>query len=345
MTDCLNEIRRIIDGIYPMIRDLRRDLHKHPEIRYEEVRTAGKVVEHLRKLKVPHRTKVGKTGVVGVIRGKRKGKCVALRADMDALPMTEKNRFAHRSVNKGKMHACGHDGHTAGLVGVAYVLSRLKGKLKGSVKLIFQPAEEGGAGAAAMLRDGTFRDPKPDVIYALHTNPAIPLGKIGCRVGPMCASTTVVDIVFRGIGGHAARPHQSIDPIVMSAMFVQSVQTVVSRRVNPLDPAVLTFGTFQAGTVRNVIPDEALLSGTIRAYSTKVRDLVKREADVVLVVGSRLGEDFAYFQKKVPGTFFRLGNGSPKAPGHNPLFDFNDEALKTGMLVMSLVAIRWLEEC
>ncbi len=391
MTVKASEVRRVVSTVYPRIKALRRDLHRHPEIGYEEVRTAKKVGEHLRKLKIPHRRKVGRTGIVALIRGKRPGKCIALRADMDALPMQEKNRFAYRSVNEGRMHACGHDGHTANLVGVAHVLSRLKDHIKGSVKLVFQPAEEGGAGAAAMMEDGVLKNPKPDVIYGLHQTPSIPVGKIGCRPGPMCASTASIDIVFHGRGAHAARPHQAIDPIVMASSFVQTVQTIVSRRVDPLDEAVVTFGTLDAGTARNVIPDEARLSGTVRAYRKTVQSLILRElrriarntaramggsaevdyvdcyppvinddkataflkriavetvgkGNVVEADATMGGEDFAFFLEEVPGAFFRLGNGRPERPGHNPTFDFDDRALKTAMLVLSMLAIRWLEE-
>ena len=181
MTVTAKDIRRIVNEIYPVIRALRRDLHRHPETAYEEVRTAKKVSGHLKKLKIPHRTKVGRTGVVGVIRGKRGGKCIALRADMDALAMQEKNRFAHRSVIAGRMHACGHDGHTANLVGVAHVLSRLRRHIKGSVKLLFQPAEEGGAGAAAMLKDGAFRNPRPDGDRDCAGQGRVPGGSDVCR--------------------------------------------------------------------------------------------------------------------------------------------------------------------
>ena len=391
MTVSAQELKRIVHEIYPAIKALRRDIHKHPETAYTEVRTAKQVCAHLKKLKIPHRTKVGRTGVVGLIKGKTKGRCVALRADMDALAMQEKNRFAYRSVNAGVMHACGHDGHTADLVGVAHVLSRLRDRIRGSVKLIFQPAEEGGAGAAAMLADGAFEDPKPDVVYGLHTASASPLGKIGWRVGPICASTTALDVVFRGKGAHAAYPHKGIDPIAMAATFVQTVQTVVSRRVDPLEQGVVTFGSFHAGTARNIIPDSARLAGTARAYTKKTRDLINREVkriarnvaramggtvevDTALgyppVVNDRAattclrdtaidllgragvfeadatmgGEDFAFFLEKVPGAFFRLGNGTPDRSGHNPTFDFNDESLKNGMLVMSALTINWLAQ-
>ncbi len=271
------EIRRIIGEIHPRITALRRDLHAHPERGYHEFRTAGIVSRELRRLGIPHRAKVGRTGVVALIRGARPGPCVALRADMDALPIAEENDIPWRSVNAGVMHACGHDGHTANLLGVAEVLARMRGRMAGSVKLIFQPAEEGDGGADGMVRDGALRNPAPEVIYAFHTGAGMPEGEVGWRIGPICAATTSLDAVFRGRGGHAAGPHGTIDPVVMSARFLSAVQTVVSRRVNPLDQAVVTFGTWNAGTARNVIPDEAVLHGTLRTHVEAVRRLAVRE--------------------------------------------------------------------
>ena len=294
MADNTTALRRIIDEIYPRIVALRRDFHRHPEMGYREVRTAGIVSRELKRLGIPHRTKVGRTGVVGVLRGKRSGPCVALRADMDALPIREENvRLPWRSANPGVMHACGHDGHTANLVGVAHVLARMRDRLAGSVKLLFQPSEEGGAGAVEMIKDGALRNPKPDLVYAFHTGAAIPAGKVAWKSGPMCAATTSIDVTFRGRGGHAAAPHETIDPIVMSAQFLEAVQTIVSRRVDPLDQTVVTFGMWNAGTARNVIPDEAALFGTLRTYRDAVQRLASREvrriaANVARAAGGRV---------------------------------------------------------
>ena len=393
MPDRIADINRIIRDVFPMVRDLRRDLHKHPEIQYEEVRTAGKVSAHLKRLKIPHRTKVGDTGVVALIKGKRRGKCVALRADMDALPMPEATGLPYRSVNEGKMHACGHDGHTANLVGVAHVLSRLKDELKGSVKLIFQPAEEAGerGGAELMIRNGALRDPKPDVIFGLHTSHLYPVGSVAVRPGTMMASADFFDIVIRGRGAHAAYPHKGIDPIVIASAVLTELQTIVSRQLDPLQPAVVTIGQVQGGSASNVIPEEVRLGGTCRAYDRRARRMLLSQirkisvnvaralggsAEARLIKGypptinhdgpvaflretaagaldaqnlveappSMGGEDFSFYMEKVPGAFFWLGNGRPEVSIHNPMFDFNDQALKTGMLVMSLLALRWPPE-
>lgn len=384
-------VRKIIREIYPAVRDLRRDLHKHPETAYEEVRTAKVVSKHLRRLKIPHRTGVGKTGVVGLIRGKRRGKCLALRADMDALALDEKNRVSYRSVHKGRAHACGHDGHTANLVGVADILSRLREHLRGSVKLIFQPAEEGGAGAAAMLEDGAFERPKPDAIFGLHCDTTVPLGGIATSPGPVAAAADSIDITIRGAGAHAAFPHRGIDPIVISAAVIQALQTIASRHTPPAEPVVVTVGTIQGGSARNIIPDEVKMTGTFRTYDRKLRRTVPRQIEritrnVARAMGGSAeveysfdyppvindadchgflrklgvellgrknvrsaepvmgGEDFAFFLERAPGLFWRLGIGRDRGIGHSGSFNFDDRALRTGMLVTSLLALRWLKE-
>jgi amidohydrolase len=383
-------VKRMVHEIYPTIKALRRDLHRHPETAYEEVRTARVVSVLLKKFGIPHRTKVGKTGVVALIRGKHPGKCIAFRADMDALALEEKNRIPHRSVHPGRMHACGHDGHTANLVGVAHILSHLKEHIRGSVKLIFQPAEEGGAGAAAMLKDGAFRNPRPDVIYGLHCDTSFPVGSIAMSPGPTAAAADTFNITIRGRGTHAAYPHRGIDPIVISAEVIQTLQTIASRRTRPADPVVVTIGTIQGGSASNIIPDEVKMTGTFRTYDRKLRRVVPRQirqivrgvaramggsGDVECTFGyppvindrrsceflGRLGaellgrknvhpkppemggEDFAFFLEETPGVMFRLGNGSACGPGHSSTFNFNDRALPTGMLVITMLALRWLE--
>jgi len=294
------EVKKVIRRVYPQIRALRRDLHAHPETAFEEVRTAREVAEQLKRLKIPCRTRVGRTGVVGVLRGRHDGPCVALRADMDALPMPEENRFAHRSLNPGRMHACGHDGHTANLVGVAHVLSRLREHVRGSVKFIFQPAEESGVdgGAHHMIAEGVLSDPRPDVIFGLHVNHAVPLGKVSTLSGPLLASADFFDIRIHGKGTHAAYPHKGLDPIVIASAVVQALQTITSRRVQPLHPAVVTVGRISGGTARNIISELVTLGGTTRAYDAKTRRLLQQlvrkiPRDVARAMGGDAEVDFS----------------------------------------------------
>jgi amidohydrolase len=276
----MTQLRQRAEEIVSWLVEIRRDLHMHPEIRYEEVRTAGKVAEHLAEMGVEHRTGVGKTGVVALIRGKSDGPTVALRADMDALPIQEQNDVAYKSTVDGKMHACSHETHVTMLLGVARMLAE-DPPPKGNVKLLFQPAEEGGAGANAMIDDGALDDPKVDAIFAQHVYPDLAVGQIGLVYGTAWASTNAVDIEIRGQGTHAARPQLGRDPIVAAAHLIQSLQTIVSRRVDPLQGGVVTIGKIEAGTVRNVIPETAHLMGTVRALTEESRKLIIGEVERV----------------------------------------------------------------
>ncbi|AKQ57895.1 amidohydrolase/peptidase [Bordetella hinzii] len=257
---------------------LRRDIHAHPELAFQETRTATLVAERLRALGLEVHTGLGKTGVVGVLRAGSGKKSVGLRADMDALPMPEHNRFEHKSTIPGRMHGCGHDGHTAILLGAAQYLAAHP-DFDGTVNFIFQPAEEGGnAGARAMMEDGLFERFPCDAIFGLHNMPGMPVNQFGFRAGPTMASSNRWDIVIKGLGGHAAQPHAAVDPIVIAAEMVQALQTVVSRSRNPLDPAVLSITQIHAGDAYNVIPGEAVLRGTVRTYTVEALD--KIEADM-----------------------------------------------------------------
>ena len=261
------------EAIAPWLVEIRRDLHMHPELRYEEIRTAGRIAEILISLGVDHAANVGMTGVVGLIRGESDGPTVALRADMDALPIEEENDVPYRSVNPGKMHACGHETHVTMLLGVARMLSETPPSV-GNVKLIFQPAEEGGAGALRMIEDGVLQDPEVDAIFAHHVYPDIDVGKVGLVYGTAWASTDALDIEVIGSGCHAARPHLGRDPIVATAHFIQALQTIVSRNLNPKDCGVVTIGKIEGGTARNVIPDRVKLLGTVRALTEETRTLM-----------------------------------------------------------------------
>jgi len=254
---------------------IRRDIHAHPELCYEEQRTADVVAARLTEWGIPVVRGLGVTGVVGIIKNGTSGRAIGLRADMDALPMQELNTFEHASRHAGKMHACGHDGHTTMLLGAAHYLSQNR-NFDGTVYLIFQPAEEGGAGARRMMDDGLFERFPMDAVYGLHNWPGMAAGKFGVVAGPMMASSNEFRAVVKGKGAHAAQPHRGIDPVMVAVQIAQSWQTIISREKNPLDTAVLSITQIHAGSATNVIPDEAVMVGTVRTFTTGVLDLVER---------------------------------------------------------------------
>ncbi|MGO4478909.1 M20 aminoacylase family protein [Massilia sp. 2TAF26] len=254
---------------------IRRDIHAHPELCYEEQRTADVVAARLTEWGIPVVRGLGVTGVVGIIKNGPSERAIGLRADMDALPMQELNTFEHASRHAGKMHACGHDGHTTMLLGAAHYLSQNR-NFDGTVYLIFQPAEEGGAGARRMMDDGLFERFPMDAVYGLHNWPGMAAGKFGVVAGPMMASSNEFRAVVKGKGAHAAQPHRGIDPVMVAVQIAQSWQTIISREKNPLDTAVLSITQIHAGSATNVIPDEAVLVGTVRTFTTGVLDLVER---------------------------------------------------------------------
>jgi len=271
----MKSIQPIIDEILPEILDLRHALHAHPELGYEEHETAGRILDSLKSLpNLTIQSGIAGTGIVAVLNADKPGPCVALRAELDALPIQEESELPHKSQVPGKMHACGHDGHMSCLVGAARVLSRVADTLPGKVKFIWQPAEEGGAGGAAMREAGVLDDPPVDAIFALHGWPYLELGQVGLCVGATMASTDPWHVTVTGVGTHAAYPHKGIDPIVVGAQIVQSLQTIASRNVDPLESVVVTVARFQAGTATNIIPGKAALSGTIRTLNPQVREHV-----------------------------------------------------------------------
>ncbi len=266
-------IRREIEAVLPRVTNLRRDLHAHPELGYEERRTARIVAEELRSLPgVEVRTGIAGTGVVALLGAGLPGPCAALRADMDALPLEEASGVPHASKYPGKMHACGHDGHTAMLVGAAHVLHAFADELRGPVKLIFQPAEEGGGGALKMREAGVLRNPDVAAVFGLHNMPSPDLsaGDIALCDGPMMAGAGVFEITVRGRGGHAAVPQACVDPVYVGAQIVNALQSVVSRSNDPLDSLVVSVTKFNAGSARNIIPETAVLAGTFRALDAAV---------------------------------------------------------------------------
>ena len=257
------------------IQVIRRNIHAHPELRFEENLTADLVAEALSSWGIPIVRGMGKTGVVGRLDGALgPGKMIGLRADMDALPLQEHNTFAHASRHAGKMHACGHDGHTAMLLGAAQYLSNHR-DFKGSVIFIFQPAEEGGGGAREMIKDGLFKQFPCDAVFGLHNWPGIPVGDFGVTVGPMMASSNAFQITIKGRGGHAALPHNSADPVIAGVNVVQALQSIITRNKRPVDAAVLSITQFHAGETSNVIPDSAFIGGTVRTFTLEVLDLIE----------------------------------------------------------------------
>ncbi|MBC5809326.1 MAG: amidohydrolase [Candidatus Eremiobacteraeota bacterium] len=260
----------------------RRDLHAHPELGFEETRTAAIVAERLRGLGLDVHEGIAKTGVVGVLRGSRPGKTIMLRADMDALPLPEESDVSYRSTNEGKMHACGHDGHVAMLLGAAELVAARREDVAGTVMFCFQPAEEGKGGAREMVAEGLLERFGVERAYGLHLYSQLKTGTLGFRSGPFYASSDSIEITIHGHGGHGAAPHLSIDPILVAAEFVASVQKVVSRQVDPLEPAVVTIGSFHGGTTHNVIPSSVRLLGTVRAFDAGVREKMAERIERVL---------------------------------------------------------------
>jgi amidohydrolase len=274
---------KLIDSILQFqddLQDIRRDIHAHPELCYEEHRTADVVAQKLTEWGIPVVRGMGITGVVGIIKNGNSERAIGLRADIDALPMQETNTFSHASTHAGKMHACGHDGHTAMLLGAARHLAQHR-HFDGTVYVIFQPAEEGGAGAKRMIEDGLFQQCPMDAVFGMHNWPGMPAGSFGVVAGPMMASSNEFEVVVHGKGAHAAQPHKSIDPIMIAVQIAQGWQTIVSRNKNPLDAAVLSITQIHAGSATNVIPDHATLIGTVRTFSVETLDQIEQRMHAI----------------------------------------------------------------
>ncbi|MEJ7928456.1 M20 aminoacylase family protein [Ramlibacter sp. AN1015] len=254
---------------------IRRDIHAHPELCFEELRTSDLVAARLAEWGIPIHRGLGKTGVVGIVKNGSSERAVGLRADMDALPMQEFNTFAHASTHPGRMHACGHDGHTAMLLAAAQHLAKHR-NFDGTVYLIFQPAEEGGGGAREMIRDGLFEKFPMEAVFGMHNWPGSQVGKFAVSPGPVMASTNEFRITIRGKGSHAALPHNGIDPVPIACQMVQAFQTIISRNKKPVDAGVISVTMIHAGEATNVVPDSCELQGTVRTFTTEVLDLIER---------------------------------------------------------------------
>lgn len=372
-----------LQEIFPDLVQFRRDLHMYPELSFQEVNTAKKIADKLASLGLEVRTGVGGMGVVGILRGGKPGKTVALRADFDALPIQDEKDVAYKSRVPGVMHACGHDIHTAGLLGVAQVLSEYKEELPGTVVFLHQFAEEQiPGGALSMVKDGCLDG--VDVVYGAHVAADLPVGTVGIGHGFVTAAADSFEIVLYGKGGHGAKPHTSIDPIVLGSQIVMNLQQIASRQVDPIKQVVVSVCSFVGGDAFNVIPDTVRLKGTVRTYDEEVRSAVEQSISRIVeancqAVGARGeviyqrgypatwndeeetpqviacaknlfgeeyvvrmppmmgGEDFSYFAKERPATFFMVGGRNPDIqavyPHHHPKFDVDERAMiQTGQL-------------
>ncbi len=293
-------LRNDVDEILPGVIADRRFLHEHPELGFQEVETSRFVAERLASLGVEDiQTGIAVTGVTGLIRGKKpgNGKTLLIRADMDALPIQEENDVEYRSQHAGVMHACGHDAHTSMLLAVTRLLMERRDEFAGTVKVLFQPAEEGPGGAKPMIEAGVLENPKVDAALGMHMAQAQPLGVIGVRNGPAMAASDRFELTIKGVGGHGARPQATVDPIVVGSQIVLAMQTLVSRETDPTVPAVVSFGAFLAGEAFNVIPDTALLRGTVRSFQQEERERLAERIEALVrgIAGAMRAEvEFAY---------------------------------------------------
>lgn len=295
----MSEVKRLGEKYLQHMINLRETIHMYPEDGFSEFTTSKIIIEELDKLGIKVQKNVAKTGVVGLIEGKYPGKTVLLRADMDALKIQEQADVEYKSKIDGMMHACGHDGHVAGLLGAAMILNELKDNLHGNVKLVFQPAEERDGGALPMIEEGVLENPKVDAAFAAHLWGYLNEGEVHLKEGPMMASPDIFNIKVIGKGGHGAVPQESIDPIVITCQIVNSLQTIVSRKINPLDPVVITCGRIQGGDCHNVIPNEVELEGTIRTFNEETRNWVPKVMED-LIRGITTSQGAAYEFKYEP---------------------------------------------
>lgn len=283
----LPTVRPEIEAILGEVIAARRDFHRFPELGFEEVRTSDKVISFLRSIGLEPRTGIAKTGVSAVIEGQAEGPTILLRADMDALPIQEESGLEFSSQIEGKMHACGHDFHTAILMGTARLLQSMRSRLKGRIKLVFQPAEEGPGGAYPMIEEGVLENPKVDFALGLHLWSTLPCGQVAIQPGPVMAAADTFKVIVHGRGGHAAYPHECADPITAAAGLIGALQTVVSRRTNPFDTAVVSVTQIHGGSADNIIPETVEFSGTIRSFEAGVRDHLVSQMEQIIADFSR----------------------------------------------------------
>src|ERR1700732_1687044 len=357
--DLEQEIRQRAAQIESKLIAWRRDIHEHPELGEQETRTANLVAEHLKKLGLEVKTGVANTGVVGLLKGGKPGPVVALRADMDALPVKEPAGLPFASKAKGKylgrevdvMHACGHDAHTAILMATAEVLTAMRERLPGSVKFIFQPAEEGPSlyaaftgkiwGAKAMVKEGVLQNPRPDAVFGLHVSSGLPSGRLGYRAGAAMASADELRIKVIGRQGHGGYPCRTVDPVTTAAQIVLGLQTIVSRRTDLMkSPTVVSVTTINGGSRFNIVPEVVEMGGTIRTYAAGGGGALNER--------SGASEDVSFFLNEVPGLYFNLGivprdqDLAKAAPNHSPNFFLDERALVVGVRALAMVTVNYL---
>lgn len=389
-----DQIRRFSTETFGRLVLIRREIHKYPELGFNEFKTSGLIRSFLEELGLQV-SSYAKTGLAATIKGKEKGRTVAIRADIDALPIKEENTFEFVSRNVGKMHACGHDGHVAIVLGAAYVLSRLRDHINGNVKLIFQPAEEGLGGAEIMVNQGVLDNPKVDAIIGTHVSPLINTGFLSVRKGPVMAAPTEFEITIIGKSGHGAQPENAINPITIGAVVVDRFKSIVKTSGDPLKRAVLTVTCFNAGSASNIIPDSVSIRGTIRTFDKEIRNFITGSMEEVLkeetkkagaaykfkanngyppvinddnlvdkfilssekIISSKniitnqdpsmLAEDFSYYSRLVPGTYFHLGCRSQTCNEivnlHNSKFNLDENCIKIGVELMAQFAVDYLK--
>jgi amidohydrolase len=377
--------------------DIRRHLHQFPELSFQEYKTSEYICKKLDDYKIPYKKGFVKTGIVGKIEGNNpSSKIIALRADMDALPVLELNKTSYSSKNRGVMHACGHDVHVSSLLGTARILNQFRHHFQGTILILFQPGEEKiPGGAKQMIEEGALNNPAPDIVIGQHVMPGLQSGKAAFKPGMTMASVDEIYLTVKGKGGHAAMPDQNIDPILIASHIIVSLQQIVSRLANPMSPTVLSFGKIESEGAANVIPSEVKVSGTFRTMNEEWRydahqkikhicssvaegmggnceveiregypflennDRVTEKArkyaeeilgkeNVVNLQPEMTAEDFAYYARKFPATFYRLGisgkNDENTCPLHSPRFSVDENALLTGMQTMSWIAMKFLTQ-
>ncbi len=302
-----NEIRELSQKYLDRAMKLREDIHRHPETSYEEFHTAARIMEELDKAGISYTPQIGGyTGIAGTIQGGKPGKTILIRADMDALNITEEVDVPYKSEIPGKMHACGHDGNTGILLGTLLVLNELKEELPGLIKFVFQPAEEGGGGAIpTIMESGILENPKVEAAFACHVAGELPEGIIKYKYGPIMAAPDAFELTIKGNGGHGAAPQNGIDPIVLTAQVIMACQTIISRRTPPMEPAVLTFGSVEGGSAHNIIPNEVHLTGTVRTFDKDLREAIPAQMDALIKgITQGQGGDYVFTYEKSYPAFY-----------------------------------------